>query len=165
MTVQQAAFLLLAALTLASALWLVMARKVFRATLAMVMSFFGVAGFYVILGSSFMAGLQVFIYVGGVSVLMVIAIMVTRSLTRQSQRVTREPGKAALAALVCFAGLATAILRTPWPSAPSTLVPADDLTALGLILVAPNGYAVLFEVASLMLFVVLLGSLYIAREK
>lgn len=161
---EQIIFLLTAALTLSAALVMVLARQVFHAILLMIVVFVGVAALYVLLGVSFMAGMQLFIYVGGVSVLVVIAIMVTRGFMGDRPRPARSTPAAAIVAVSLFAGLTWLILQVPWPDAPLVPVLPGDLALLGRVLVSRSGYAVPFELASLLLFVVLLGALYLAKE-
>ncbi len=162
---ERIAFLLTAALTVGAALMMVLSRQVFHAILMMIAVFVGVATLYVLLGVSFMAGMQLFIYVGGVSVLVVIAIMVTRGFMGERAPAFHAAPAAAVLSLSVFAGLTWLILRVPWPAAPLVVAPPDDLAQLGQILVSRSGYAVPFELASLLLFVVLLGALYIAKER
>ncbi len=160
------AFLFAAVLTIGAALAMVLARQVFHAILLMIAAFVGVAMLYVVLGVSFMAGMQLFIYVGGVSVLAVISIMVTRGFMGEYRpRPARTHYGAALIAASVFGGLTWLISRVPWPAEPLVAAPQNDLALLGQVLVSRSGYAVPFELASLLLFVVLLGALYIARER
>ena len=163
---EQIAFLLTAVVTLAAALAMVFSRQVFHAILLMIAVFVGVATLYVLLGVSFMAGMQLFIYVGGVSVLAVIAIMVTRGFMGSDRpRPARTTYGAAIVAGSVFIGLAWLILRVPWPAVPLVVASANDLALLGQVLVSRAGFVVPFELSSLLLFVVLLGALYIARER
>jgi NADH:ubiquinone oxidoreductase subunit 6 (subunit J) len=98
-------------------------------------------------------------------VLTVIAIMVTRGMMRHHRHSFNDPWAAAIAALACFGGLTWLIVQIPWPTRPLIAIPPDDLAFLGQALIDPNRYMLLFEVASLLLFVVLVGALYIVRER
>jgi NADH-quinone oxidoreductase subunit J len=165
MSVSQGLFIATSVVTLGAALMMVAARRVFHSILWMILAFFGVAGFYVLLGASFMAGLQLFIYIGGISVITIIAIMVTRGMMRHHRHTFNDPLTAAPVALLSFAGLTYVILQVPWPTRPLAVVPADDLAFLGEALVDPQGYLLLFEVTSLLLLAVLVGALYIVKER
>jgi len=78
MSVEQGVFIVLSAITLGGA-WIVIAdRNLYRAALGMVLSFFGVAGLYALLNVGFLAVVQVLIYVGAISILIIFAIMLTR---------------------------------------------------------------------------------------
>ncbi|MFP4344566.1 MAG: NADH-quinone oxidoreductase subunit J [Anaerolineales bacterium] len=165
MTIQQIAFLGAAVLTLGGGITMVVAQQVFRSILWMSLSFLGVGVFYVLLGSTFMAGLQLFIYVGAISALTVIALTVTRGTMYHHRHSFKDPFMAALTALVSFGTLTYLILQVPWPTRPLTEVPADDLAFLGSALIDPGHYLLLFGVASLLLLVALTSALYLLREK
>ena len=72
------AFWILAVVSVASALAVVLTRDLFRAALSLVLCFFTVAGIYATLSADFLAGAQVLIYVGAIGVLIIFAIMLTR---------------------------------------------------------------------------------------
>ncbi len=78
------AFWLLAALTLGSALAVVAVRDLIRAVVLLITSFLGVAGLYITLSADFVAVVQVLIYVGAISVLMLFAIMLTPRASRDN---------------------------------------------------------------------------------
>lgn len=161
----QIAFLVTAAFTLGAALAMVLAKQILHAILLMIACFVGVAGLYVLLGVSFMAGMQLFIYVGGVAVLAVISIMVTRGFMGETRpRPARSHYRAAFISSVLFFGLTWFILQVPWPSVAVAGALQNDLAVLGQLLVSRSGYGVSFELASLLLLIVLLGALFIARE-
>ena len=78
-------FLLLSAVTLIAGLLVVTLRNVVHSALALVGAFFGVAGLYLLLEAEFLAVVQVLIYVGAISVLILFAIMLTRGLMTSVQ--------------------------------------------------------------------------------
>ena len=87
----EVAFTVLTALTLGGALVAVGVHSIFRAALGLMLSLFGVAGLFLLQRAEFLAIVQVLVYVGGVSVLIVFAIMLTeREGSRQD--VTVNPG-------------------------------------------------------------------------
>jgi len=77
-------FWVLAVIGIAAALTVVLLRDVFRAALALVLCFLMVAGIYITLSADFLAAVQVLVYIGGISVLIILAIMLTRELQRGS---------------------------------------------------------------------------------
>ncbi len=166
-TVQQVVFVLFAVLTLGGAIGVVAARKLFHAALWMVLAFFGVAGLYILLEAPFFAALQLFIYIGGVAVLIVMAIMVTRGIMGPKEPVFTYAIGAAGTALAFLVMLGLFIFKTPvWDVvAPTGEVDPNGLRALGQALVSPSAYLLPFEVASVLLLAVLVGALFIAREK
>ncbi|MFC2071059.1 NADH-quinone oxidoreductase subunit J, partial [Chloroflexota bacterium] len=72
------AFWLIAIVGVLSALTVVMLRNVFRAALALILCLVTVAGIYITLSADFLAGVQILVYVGGISILVMLAIMLTR---------------------------------------------------------------------------------------
>jgi NADH-quinone oxidoreductase subunit J len=131
----------------------------------LIISFFGIAAIYLLLESPFMAGIQLFIYIGGVAVLTVIAIMVTKGIMRADRRMTNDPWVSAIVALSLFAVMVWMIRQIIWPAVPLFSVADEDLALLGMTLVDPAGYLLPFEVLSLILLVVLIGALYLGKER
>ena len=66
-------FYILAAIILTSALMVVSLRNIFHSALMLILCFFAVAGLYVTLDADFLAAVQVLIYVGAVTILMIFA--------------------------------------------------------------------------------------------
>ncbi len=162
----QILFIIFGAITLVAALMVVTRKNVFHAALFMILSFFGVAGLYVLLEAPFLAGVQLFIYVGGISILIIFAIMLTRDMMNPA-RVGRNQQwlAAALVALALCAVLVWTVMDYDgWAAAPGP-VPEDNITILGTALVDAEGLALPFEVASVLLLVALIGSVTIARER
>jgi NADH-quinone oxidoreductase subunit J len=155
------AFAVFAAMALGGGVVAVGARNVFRAALGLMLSLFGVAGLFLLQRAEFLAVVQVLVYVGGVSVLIVFAIMLTE---REGSvlRVTLNRGLV-MPAIVLGAGLALAccwaVARAPFVDPPPAAVSARDLGASLL-----NQFLVPFEAVSLLLLVALVGGLVIARE-
>ncbi|MGC9523300.1 MAG: NADH-quinone oxidoreductase subunit J family protein [Anaerolineae bacterium] len=161
----QILFLVFAALALGGAVRVVSSRRIFHAALWLITSFFGVAALYMLLESPFMAGIQLFLYIGGVAVLTVIAIMVTKGVMRQDKRTLNDPWSSAIVAGALFAVMVWMIVQLPLPEAPPSSVPEAGLELLGAALVDPAGYLLPFEVVSVMLLVVLIGALYLGKER
>ncbi len=74
---KDAAFLILASFTLISAAGVAFSRKIVYSGFALLGTFGGAAGLFVLLSSDFVAVTQVLIYVGGITVLILFAIMLT----------------------------------------------------------------------------------------
>ncbi len=164
-TVQQILFIVFGVVTLGGAVMMVTRRNLFHAALFMIVSFFGVAGLYVLLEAPFLAAVQLFIYVGGIAILIVFAIMLTRDMmnpnvvARNSQWVPALVVSVLLCVVLVWMVVGYRFEGTPDP------VPAHSLETLGLALVAPDGLALPFEVASVLLLVAIVGAVTIARER
>jgi NADH-quinone oxidoreductase subunit J len=158
---QYVAFFALAGLTLLAALAVVALKNLFRSALALVVAFIGVAGIYLLLQAEFLAVVQVLIYVGAVTVLILFAIMLTRRL--MDQHLVQFTGKwwlAAPLAFALFAMIALVAYSTTWLLRPKEALPPDAVTALGTQLMTT--YLLPFEVASVLLLVALVGAIVVA---
>lgn len=164
MTLVQIVFLFTAAVMVVAALRVVTTPNLVHAALWLVLALFGGAVMYVLLEASFLAVAQVVIYIGAIAILMIFAIMLTRREMRdRGPQTGKQWPLAALVALAMLAGVV--ILVRAWPSfttASTEVVPADSLQRLGQSLVAPQGYVIPFEVASVLLLAALIGAIYIA---
>jgi NADH-quinone oxidoreductase subunit J len=162
MTVLHVVFLILAAVTLVGALGVVTARSVFSSALFLVLSFIGVAGVFVLLEAPFLGAVQLLIYVGAISVLILFSVMLTRRVMDERVRQYNEQwGVAGVIAGLLFVVLAVLSVTSEW-NISNAAPPADSVVALGQALLGP--YALPFEIASLVLLVALIGAIVIARE-
>ena len=173
MTIQQIVFIIISALTIGSALVVVLDKNLFRAAIALMASFLGVAGLYILLDAGFLAAAQLLVYIGAISILIIFAIMMTRRLMQTTETpFNSQPIWGLVAAVLAFALLAVVIFST-WPSSdyagaePLTgaLVTQANVNALGSLLVDPEAFVLPFEVASVLLLAALIGAVAIARPE
>ena len=157
------AFWILAVVGIAAALTVVLLRNVFRAALSLILCFITVAGIYVTLSADFLAAVQVLVYIGGISVLIILAIMLTREL--QSGSPTNKLRIPALIVAVIFLGVVGfTLLNTPWQV--STLPPLQPTTpALADKLLGEGGFILPLEIAATLLLAAILGAIVLVREK
>ena len=164
MTLQQILFIIFGAITLGAALLVVTRRNVFHAALFLILSFFGVAGLYVLLEAPFLAAVQLFIYVG-IAILIILAIVLTREMMNPDvPGANRQWWIAALVAVALCGILGWVVLNHDWGAAPGP-VPEHSIAILGTTLVDPEGFILPFGVASVLLLVALVGAVTIARER
>jgi NADH-quinone oxidoreductase subunit J len=161
-------FLIVAVITLASAVMVVTTRQLLHAALWLVLTLFGVAVLFAMLEASFFAVLQVMVYIGAISILIIFAIMLTRRIMEDTGPQVRKAWPfAALAALVVFGGLAMVVMNLP--TARNTTLPAPDgqqvIMQLGMDFVNPQKFAIPFEVASVLLLAAMIGAVYVAAER
>jgi len=157
------AFWVLAVVGIAAALTVVLLRDVFRAALCLVLCFITVAGIYITLSADFLAAVQVLIYVGGISVLIILAIMLTREVQQGSpSNKLRIP---AFVVAVIFLGVVVfTLINTPWQV--STVPPLEPTTAaLASKLLGAGGFILPVEIAALLLLAAILGAIVLVREK
>ena len=159
-------FMILSIIMLGAALAVVTSKNLFHSALFLILSFVGVAGLYILLEAGFLAAVQILVYVGAISILIIFAIMLTRRLMAKDlvQR-NAQWGISALVALLLFALFGFVLLRVNWPvvEVVEGQVTRDSISILGQELM--NTYVVPFEVASVLLLVALVASIIIARER
>jgi NADH-quinone oxidoreductase subunit J len=166
--VLQIIFVIVAAITLGSAVMVVTVRNLVHAALWLILALFGVAVTFALLNAPFFTVVQVVIYIGAISILMIFAVMLTRRTMQDSGR-NVNPGwwLAAFLSLVLFAGLLW--MFSTWDGF-STALPAlpagvDQVQQLGVALVSPNMYVLPFEIASILLLAALIGAIVVAWER
>ena len=108
-----------ALLTVASAAVVVFHKRIIYSAFALLFTFFGVAGLYVILGADFLAAVQLLIYVGGILVLLLFGVMLTHKiydLDLKSETTQRAPGLiVAVGLFVILAAAMVPAVWVPWP--------------------------------------------------
>lgn len=156
-------FAFFALLTLGAALMVVTTRNLLHAALWLIAAFFGIAAIFVMLQAEFLAVVQVLIYIGAISTLIIFAVMLTRRIMDpQLPRFNSQWGVVGGFAALLFVGLAAVVTRVAWPVATGE-VPPDAIQQLGAGFVGT--YVVPFEVASVLLVVAMIGAIIIARER
>ena len=155
-------FFFLAALAVGGAAGVALSRNILYSALGLLASFMGVAGLYVYLGADFVAVSQVLIYIGGVLVLILFAVMLTNRIGEVSISNTTMGWASATVLCAAMLGLLLVVaFEVPW---------ALRVTG-GAPTTAPLGHALLqqwllpFELASLILLATLIGAIVIARKE
>lgn len=157
------AFYILAVLVIGSALMVVILRNIFYSALFLVLCLFSVAGIYVLLEAEFIAAVQVLIYVGAVTILILFAVMLTHQLAgRTIRQVNDQPVAALLIVLSLLVLTLLALSKTAWEVASSSGV-SPSATDLGRALMTV--YVLPFEVVSVVLLVALIGAIVISRRE
>jgi len=157
------AFWVLASIAVLAALSVVLVRDVFRAALSLILCFLMVAGLYITLSADFLAAVQILIYVGAISVLIILAIMLTREVQRGSPS-NRFRLPAFFVAVLFFAGIACAMLNTPWQI--SSTPPLEPTTpAIAGLLFGEGGFILPVEIAPVLLLAAIIGAIVLVREK
>ncbi len=163
MTAEAVVFYCLAALTLGSGAMVVLARNLIVSAFALLVTFLGVAGLYLLLGADFLAGTQLLIYVGGILILLLFGVMLTHKLYDLDIRSERtELLPSAILAAGIFAILAITSVRTQWALGPGR-PPAPTTFSIGQLFL--TDYLLPFEAASILLLVALLGAALIVRRR
>jgi NADH-quinone oxidoreductase subunit J len=155
-------FYILAALIIGSGVMVVSMKNIFHSALFLVLCFFSVAGIYVLLSAEFLAAVQVLIYVGAITILMIFAIMLTARLYSAQIRQTNEqviPGLIIVGALLVITIFT--LSKTAWKlSSESAQIPS--IAGIGKLLLTT--YVLPFEIVSVVLLSALIGAIIIARR-
>ncbi len=160
---QGIAFWVFAIVGVASALAVVSLRNVFRAALSLVLALLAVAGIYVTLSADFLAAVQVLIYVGGISVLIILAVMLTREIQKGSPS-NKLPIPALVVAILFLGIMVFALVNTAWQV--STAAPLEPTTAaLAGKLLGQGGFVLTVEIAAVLLLATILGAITLVREE
>jgi NADH-quinone oxidoreductase subunit J len=156
-------FWLLAVLTVGAALAVVILRDVFRAALSLVLLFLTIAVIYITLYADFLAVVQILIYVGAISILIIVAVMLTREVWHGS-----PPGKLRIPALVVslllLGTMVFTVISTQWET--SGEPPQQPTTAaIGTNLFSQGGFILPVEISAVLLLAAILGAIVLMREK
>jgi NADH-quinone oxidoreductase subunit J len=168
MTGEQILFILVALFTLGSGLLVVTTRNMVHAALWLVAALFGVAVAYALLHATFLAVVQVVVYIGAIAILFIFAVMLTRKDMRdQGPQMNPNWWFGALLAVLVFAGLFFLLQGWDGLSKTASEIPAgfDSISELGNALISPNAYVLPFEVASVLLVAALIGAVYVAFNR
>jgi NADH-quinone oxidoreductase subunit J len=157
-----AIFGLLATVTVVFAGVVALSKNVVHSALALVVSLAGVAGLYVLLAADFLAAVQVLVYVGGILVLILFAVMLTNRISDVNvSNLSLGRGLAIPLGVVLATLIGVTALSVPWDtSAPSGANPTT--TRLGNAFL--DTYLLPFELASVVLLAALVGAVVIARK-
>src|ERR671925_147870 len=161
MNVSTAVFYLIAIVTVGSAVMVAFSRNIIYSAFSLLGTFMGVAGLYVFLGADFVAAVQVLIYVGGILVLILFAVMLTHRITDveiTNRAAGRIPG---ILIIGIFLGLLIqAIRETTWTKAKEAVYAVTTAKIGDLFL---EQYLLPFELASLVLLAALIGAVVLSR--
>ncbi len=168
MSAEILAFLVLATATVAGGVVTLWSRYVVHSAFGLMLSLLGVAGFYVLLGSDFLAVTQVVVYVGGVVVLYLFGVMLTPP--DREERSIRRIAVAGIFAVAALVVLLKAVfgMEGRWYGVDPDRGPASGgavIREVGNAFMDKEAYLLPFEIASVLLLVALVGAVFIARRE
>ena len=156
------AFGLIVAITLGSALMVVMSQQLLYSAIALLFTLFGVAGLYIFMWADFMAGVQIVIYIGGILVLLIFGIMLTNKISSVNiSHTSLQRRVGAVITLGVLGFLIPMITKTSWLQI-SSEEPAQTADSIGRLLMME--YLLPFEVASLLLLGALISAAMLSRN-
>ena len=152
------------ALVLAGGLMAAWMRHILYAIIGLGISLFGLAGLFLTLGSPFVAAMQILIYIGGITVAIIFAMMLSIAMTVNPLK--RNRGKvwfAGICAVGFFGGVAWILKRTEFEVTGPAPAQSWELTQIGYALL--NRYNLVFETLSVVLLIAIIGAILIAKER
>jgi NADH-quinone oxidoreductase subunit J len=164
-------FYIFALMTLAGGILTVTRRSAVHSALSLIVSLLGVAGLYLLQRAEFLFAVQIILYIGGIMVLFLFVIMLVNLDEAAKERQFNRQWWVAIACLVGV-GLEIAYFMTrgasafPWPPESKTVVPASSVGNTEMLAdVLFSEYLLPFEIASLLLLVAVIGSVYMAKKE
>lgn len=163
MNVSTAVFYLIALITVVSAGMVAFSRNIIYSAFSLLGTFMGVAGLYIFLGADFVAAAQVLIYVGGILVLILFAVMLTHRITDvaiTNRAAGRIPALIVVGVLLLL--LIQAIKETGWVRAKEVAFSPTTAKIGDLFL---EQYLLPFELASVILLAAMIGAVVLSRKE
>ena len=163
MTIKLGIFYFLAAFTVWAAAVVVLGKSIVRAAVALIFGFCGMAALYVLLDAEFLAAVQVLIYVGGITILLLFAIMLTSRIGSRTARVVND--QVILSAITAVGLLVGLIYASTSGIAATTGPPRLPETTPFLGRALLTTYALPFEAVSVLLLAAMVGAIILARKE
>ena len=162
-------FIVFAAMTLGGAIFTITRRNAVHSAMSLIVALMGIAGLYLLQKAEFLFAVQIILYIGGIMVLFLFVIMLVNLEEAARQRQFNGQWWIALA---CLAGIAAEVVwalrkgpsalpwATPVTAARDTVGNTEQIADLLF-----SEYLLPFEIASVLLLVAVVGSVYMARKK
>jgi NADH-quinone oxidoreductase subunit J len=141
-------------------------RRILRAAIYLLFVLVAIAGLFYQLGFEFLAAIQLILYAGGIVVLIIFSILLTSQISSRLERPKMSHVLAGLAtAAVGIVFTVIMVIDFNFAKHRSMAIVADMRTiGLQLMDTGEHGYALPFEVISILLLTALVGTIYIARK-
>ncbi len=157
------AFYLFAGVAVVSCIGIAVSQNIVRMAVWLFGTLASVSALYFLLAANLLAAIQLIVYAGGTLVLIIFGVMLTSKSPWVKFNATRgQVAGAVVVAAIIFVGLTTLTVGADWPDG-SVLTASPTVKAIGHALL--NDYLVPFEVASVLLLIVMIGAAYLARPE
>jgi NADH-quinone oxidoreductase subunit J len=165
MTGSQIIFYFLAVFILGTGILSVTSRKIFRSAIWLLFSLIGIAGLYFWMEVEFIAAAQIIVYVGGIVVLIIFSIFLTQQSGKQMEKapLLRTVASAA-SVLLGFALTFVLIFKNGFFGYSGTFLPNVDRIGSAMLGTEENGFALPFELVSMLLLAAMIGCIVIALK-
>ncbi|MBN17919.1 MAG: NADH-quinone oxidoreductase subunit J [Chloroflexi bacterium] len=157
-------FWIISSVSIISALGVVLLQSVFRSALSLIICFITIAAFFILLNAEFLAAIQILVYIGAISVLLIFAILFTRDIDIQNISHKFSYLTAGLVALFCLISIYVFmnidILHIEKNL--ESFAYGNSVNEIGQLLV--SNFVLPFEVISILLLAALIGAFVLIRE-
>ncbi|MGI6678943.1 MAG: NADH-quinone oxidoreductase subunit J [Dehalobacterium sp.] len=155
------AFGVLSGVIIIFALAMVLSKNLVHSAIYMVVTFLGVAGIYLTLSADFFAAVQVLVYVGAISILLVFGVMLTpRGDIKESNLYSKHKWGGLLVSLGLFVILGRLIFTSLWPVSGGS-IPESTVGSIAELMM--NVYVIPFETAAILLLAALVGAIIVGK--
>lgn len=164
MTVEFIAFFILSIFAIGGAVFMINLTKVMHMALSLAFTFLSIAGIYFLLDAEFLGVVQILIYTGAITVLMIFGIMLTKH--REESKDSKRPIHdlvALLMVVLLFGIIILTIYQVPIDNGTNPLLKEDHVAKLGEIIF--TDYVIPFELTSVLLLVALIGAILLAKKE
>lgn len=159
---EQMFFMIFGGLAVLGALFMIWTKNVIHGAYGLAVVLLSVAGLFVLLNAVYLAVVQMFMYAGGVVVLLVFGIMLTNR-SKEGAPVTGHHNL--LPAIVLIGALLVFVVRVILSSSLSwneSDVPNDQVKEIGQLFI--TDYLLAFEIIAILLLAVLVGAAYLGKK-
>lgn len=159
------AFYVFGILAVVLALATILHKNIFKSATFLAGMLFCLAALFVTLDAEFLAVVQVLVYIGAITILIVFAIMLTTRINDQDRaKFNDQRWVAGIATLGLLGLIVSVVLKGGWGSVvtDAAALPKDMLGAIGSALL--SDFILPFDIVSILLLVALIGALHIAKQ-
>jgi len=164
MNTQQVIFLVLSAISLASAMGVILSKNPVTSVLCLILTFFTIAGHYVMLNAQFLAVVHIIVYAGAIMVLFLFVIMLMNlnaDVEPQKRNWLKYAGAISGGTLLVI--LVAALRDASMPSLQSGSTDIGLIANLGKTLF--HEYVVPFEISSVLFLSAMVGAVVIGKKE
>jgi len=160
-------FYILSGMILIFSVMTVTTRRILRAAVYLLFVLISTAGLYFMLNYNFLAAVQLTVYAGGIVVLIIFSILLTSHISERARMAAMRQN--ILSALAVVAGATLTLISilnfTFIPQVGNEL--GSDVQTVGKTLISygENGFALPFEVVSVLLLAAMIGAIIVARKE
>jgi len=167
MTNNQLMFIIFSAVIIVFSILTVTSRRILRAATFLLFVLVATAGLYFMLRFNFLAAIQLTLYAGGIVVLIIFSILLT---SQVGQKLETAPwSKKLVAAIAALFGAVICIITILEYRFPAEAVTPGrtDIRLIGerLLSTGKQGYALPFEVISILLLAAMVGAIILAKKR